>query len=303
MDSEQSRYQLVFLVDENSKDRTNYRVDRYVNTVRSTVLKLLTHFSNVVREDVKQLQWSYKFYESHSSKGRPIQKYVFKEFNHGTFEEFENDLELRIQQPRPGDIGWTCYQSAVQQSQDPMEGDPLENLTTALREITFEYPWDRPDILSPVKPVRRAKAKHKRPSFSQGHDDTGKHNLLFLFTPCPKSTSDLKRFADCDDSGGLLKSILPKHLYLHFCHQNKIRMFWMLDETQPFNITDFKVRLLANIDVILKCDTCNIPVCHYYVVRCKSDICLEYSWIVNYRVTTHCIFNTNRKYMLLVSSI
>ncbi|XP_009978601.1 PREDICTED: LOW QUALITY PROTEIN: treslin, partial [Tauraco erythrolophus] len=114
---------------------------------------------------------------------------------------------------------------------------PRASLThSGLKETLLDFQWDRPEIASPTKPLRRSRRTGLaagEPPESQAPPE-GFVNAVFLFSPCPHSLRELRQFA----SGGaaipreppaaqeLAEKLLPKSVQELLVNQ-KITLFWV----------------------------------------------------------------------------
>ncbi|NXG76574.1 TICRR protein, partial [Baryphthengus martii] len=107
-----------------------------------------------------------------------------------------------------------------------------------LKETLLDFQWDRPEIASPAKPLRRSRRTGPaagEPPESQGPPE-GFVNAVFLFSPCPHSQRELRQFvwgSDAPSSPGepptaqeVAEKLLPKSVQELIADQ-KITLFWV----------------------------------------------------------------------------
>ncbi|NXT00946.1 TICRR protein, partial [Jacana jacana] len=107
-----------------------------------------------------------------------------------------------------------------------------------LKETILDFQWDRPEIASPAKPLRRSRRTglaSAEPLESQAPPE-GFVNAIFLFSPCPHSRRELWQFVAGSDAPSsprepptaqqLAEKLLPKSVQELIADQ-KITLFWV----------------------------------------------------------------------------
>ncbi|NXE11835.1 TICRR protein, partial [Lophotis ruficrista] len=107
-----------------------------------------------------------------------------------------------------------------------------------LKETLLDFQWDRPEIASPTKPLRRSRRTGlaaREPPESQAPPE-GFVNAIFLFSPCPHSRRELRQFVWGSDAPSsprepptaqeLAEKLLPKSVQELIADQ-KITLFWV----------------------------------------------------------------------------
>uniref|UniRef100_A0A663N2M2 TOPBP1 interacting checkpoint and replication regulator n=1 Tax=Athene cunicularia TaxID=194338 RepID=A0A663N2M2_ATHCN len=116
---------------------------------------------------------------------------------------------------------------------------PRASLThNGLKETLLDFQWDRPEIASPAKPLRRSRRTGLaagEPPESQAPPE-GFVNAVFLFSPCPHSRRELRQFVSGSDALSsarelptaqeLAEKLLPKSVQELIANQ-KITLFWV----------------------------------------------------------------------------
>ncbi|NWR31007.1 TICRR protein, partial [Tachuris rubrigastra] len=107
---------------------------------------------------------------------------------------------------------------------------------SGLKETLLDFQWDRPEIASPAKPPRRSRRTGSAGPEPPEAPPEGFVNAVFLFSPCPHSRRELRRFVSGSDapfSPGepptaqeLAEKLLPKSVQELLAEQ-KITLFWV----------------------------------------------------------------------------
>ncbi|NXM31645.1 TICRR protein, partial [Oxyruncus cristatus] len=107
---------------------------------------------------------------------------------------------------------------------------------SGLKETLLDFQWDRPEIASPAKPLRRSRRTGPAGPEPPEAPPEGFVNAVFLFSPCPHSRRELRRFVSGSDalsSPGepptaqeLAEKLLPKSVQELLAEQ-KIALFWV----------------------------------------------------------------------------
>lgn len=230
-------YQTVFLIDEelrNSHINGSEKIEDTVNLIRCSLLRILTYFGNascdyeesehrptIASNFVANLEWGVKFFSSSSRDEKRLERVQFMEYNLKQFEEFETELETRLNRPFAG-LGKSV-------KSDEQKSNMFGNLQAALERLMYDFPWDRPDITSPVK-LRRTSHKqpNKRCRFDDDDADGGRRNFVFIVAKCPHTVQDLQSEAHCENNtSSVLKSILLPRVCREFSDVRRLRLFWL----------------------------------------------------------------------------
>ncbi|KFR02606.1 Treslin, partial [Nipponia nippon] len=107
-----------------------------------------------------------------------------------------------------------------------------------LKETLLDFQWDRPEIASPAKPLRRSRRTGLAagdPPESQAPPE-GFVNAVFLFSPCPHSRRELRQFVSGSGASSsprepptaqeLAEKLLPRSVQELIVDQ-KITLFWV----------------------------------------------------------------------------
>ncbi|NXI67869.1 TICRR protein, partial [Anseranas semipalmata] len=108
---------------------------------------------------------------------------------------------------------------------------------SGLKETLLDFQWDRPEIASPAKPLRRSRrvgpAGGEAPE-SQAPPE-GFVNAVFLFSPCPRSRRELRQFVSGSGAASpgepptaqeLAERLLPRNVRELLAEQ-KITLYWV----------------------------------------------------------------------------
>ncbi|XP_026565211.1 treslin [Pseudonaja textilis] len=172
-----------------------------------------------------KVQWDFKFFDSSGIRGWASRVGSFRELGSRSWEDFEEGLESRFgKQLFPlGSPGPT----------------PRSTITrNILKETLLDYQWDRPEIVSPTKPVLRSQ-KNKliaivdNPPAQSTH--AGFANAIFILSPCPHSQRELWQFIsgnyapfpeELPPSHDLAEKFLPKGIQ-DMMVSHKVTLYWM----------------------------------------------------------------------------
>ncbi|KAK3608162.1 hypothetical protein CHS0354_034121 [Potamilus streckersoni] len=190
MSKQLKEIQIVFLIDINQINLlSNTSSYSLANITSLSCFRILHYLSSTVDKQTCSkalrlkrvpLKWGYRFFSSNSYIFK-VQQVQFRPFKKRYFEEFENELERRYEE----------HCNACQSHKSKIQGKlvPTELLNRALTELLGDFPWENPDLSSPVK------NKHRRKEFGTGAVSSCRHkNYVALFTPCPKNSKQMKAF-------------------------------------------------------------------------------------------------------------
>ena len=218
--------QIALLIDTYVDGVDSNQLASVSNSICLTAFRLLHFLSSkfekkgierISKQSHTAVKWGYKFFNSREYVTR-IEQHRLRDFKLKYFEEFENEVQRRLEN-KP-----QCLKTTVKKIK------PCECTSKALTELLSDFPWERPDITSPV----RGRKKKKETSFGT--------NLVILFTRCPKSGPELKLFTgkQVPDSEVFLDSLLPPALFHQFCNVSQLSLNWIdTDELTSLSLVYF----------------------------------------------------------------
>uniref|UniRef100_A0A8D0EKH7 TOPBP1 interacting checkpoint and replication regulator n=1 Tax=Strix occidentalis caurina TaxID=311401 RepID=A0A8D0EKH7_STROC len=208
-------HSVVFLLDTASPGR-RARLQR-------GALRLLNHLG--CRFGLSRLRWAFRFFDSLGGRGGASRGGGFRPPGPRAWARFEEELAERFGVRGPAAV---------------LPGPaPRASLThNGLKETLLDFQWDRPEIASPAKPLRRSRRTGLaagEPPESQAPPE-GFVNAVFLFSPCPHSRRELRQFVSGSDALSstrepptaqeLAEKLLPKSVQELIANQ-KITLFWV----------------------------------------------------------------------------
>ncbi|KAJ7396852.1 TOPBP1 interacting checkpoint and replication regulator [Pitangus sulphuratus] len=184
-------------------------------------LRLLTLLG--CRLGLARLRWAFRFFDSLGGRGGASRGGGFRPPGPRAWERFEEELAERLRARGP---------SAALPGPAPRAA-----LThSGLKETLLDFQWDRPEIASPAKPPRRSRRTGPAGPEPPEASPEGFVNAVFLFSPCPHSRRELRRFvsgSDAPSSPGepptvqeLAEKLLPRSVQELLAEQ-KITLFWV----------------------------------------------------------------------------
>ncbi|XP_068814627.1 treslin isoform X2 [Struthio camelus] len=208
-------HSVVFLLDTASPARRE--------RIQLGALRLLNHLG--CRLGLSRLRWAFRFFDSLGGRGGASRGGGgFRPPGPRAWARFEEELAARLGARGPGAA---------------LPGPaPRAALThNGLKETLLDYQWDRPEIASPAKPLRRSRrtglAAAEPPESLPPPE--GFVNAVFLFSPCPHSRRELRQFVSGSDAPSpcepptaqeLAEKLLPKRVQELIADQ-KITLYWV----------------------------------------------------------------------------
>ncbi|NXL45564.1 TICRR protein, partial [Podilymbus podiceps] len=186
-------------------------------------LRLLNHLG--CRFGLPRLRWAFRFFDSLGGRGGASRGGGFRPPGPRAWARFEEELAERFGARGPAAV---------------LPGPaPRAALThNGLKETLLDFQWDRPEIASPTKPLRRSRRTGLatgEPPESQAPPE-GFVNAVFLFSPCPHSRRELRQFVSGSGAPSsprepptaqeLAEKLLPKSVQELIADQ-KITLFWV----------------------------------------------------------------------------
>ncbi|XP_065912797.1 treslin-like isoform X2 [Dysidea avara] len=178
--SDTQRVRIVFLIDV-AMGRSmvcDKQSKRKAITLASTrILVCLSRFPQVKYKE--KLKWNYMFYDSQQTDWSiRVKTSNFLELCCDHLETYSRDINAKL---------------------NASAGKPVSQVQTgaclqyeALGTAVHEFPWDAPSIVSPIRPCNRRKMKKKC--------EKEQLNVIFVFSDCPTSKTELETFCGLDHS-------------------------------------------------------------------------------------------------------
>ncbi|NXS60023.1 TICRR protein, partial [Brachypteracias leptosomus] len=186
-------------------------------------LRLLAHLG--CRFGLSRLRWAFRFFDSLGGRGGASRGGGFRPPGPGAWARFEEELAERFgARGTPAVLPGPAPRAALTHN--------------GLKETLLDFEWDRPEIASPAKPLRRSRRTGLgagEPPESQAPPE-GFVNAVFLFSPCPHSRRELRQFVSGSDAPfsprepptarEVAEKLLPKSVQELIADQ-KITLFWV----------------------------------------------------------------------------
>lgn len=236
--TQQSQHaKVVFLVDVNPQpveSVNNNVIENRAHAISLSSFRLLNYLSTYFDSDFlvgetkkyavkNSIKWGFKFFNSslHISK---IESHSFQDFKLRHFEEYENEIERRLQKQFE-ETASSCKRSkknTCRRSQSYKGKTPSQYLGDVLKEVMYDFQWE-PEIGTPVRRKKSARYSADIP------DNNGTLSCVFLFASCPKSESELREFAGKKvlDEEILIDSIMSPDVLSKFKDLFKLSLFWV----------------------------------------------------------------------------
>ncbi|NXH13373.1 TICRR protein, partial [Bucco capensis] len=196
-------------------------------------LRLLNHLG--CRFGLSRLRWAFRFFDSLGGRGGASRGGGFRSPGPSAWARFEEELVERFGARGPSSV-----------LPGPASRAALTH--SGLKETLLDFQWDRPEIASPAKPLRRSRRTRLavvEPPESQSPPE-GFVNAVFLFSPCPHSRRELRQFVSGSDAPSslcepptaqeLAEKLLPKSVQDLIADQ-KITLFWV-DTAEWFQLIE-----------------------------------------------------------------
>ncbi len=209
---EEDKTQALFLVDCASQDHT-----KAICLSCTRALLYLTKFPHQQTAN-KRLQWNFKLFSSRWQLPLRLHSKTthFQDLSSDNLDVFFNELDKCI--------------DSTKHAQPSCSTPPVQLLYNALAASVQDFPWDAPDIASPVLSHRHiGKGRRRKPLPKQSPQ---KKNFIFIVSACPLSVEELSVFSGgvTEGLGGcvrgrllptpLLSQLEGRGITLHWIHHN-----------------------------------------------------------------------------------
>ncbi|XP_076465368.1 uncharacterized protein LOC143297081 [Babylonia areolata] len=218
-----SNTQAVFLIDLSVCRSRGTKWEEAISLCVFRVLSFLnSQLDTVNKNKTKSLRWGFKLFDIDEKIGKLESRASgFQDFKLKTFQEFETNLKKSLQLLQLTDITVRVENDQDQTKKKGflLSSHPSSCLLKRLTETVHDFPWEMPDVGSPVK----GRKKH-------GQFETAQQsNYVFLISrvPCDKKT--LRHYCNkvVMDKTVFVDAVMPQQLRKQFYEQRKIRLHWI----------------------------------------------------------------------------
>ncbi|KAM6302293.1 treslin isoform 2-T2 [Podargus strigoides] len=208
-------HSVVFLLDTASPGRQPQ--------LQRSALRLLNYLT--CRFGLSCIRWAFRFFDSLGGRGGASRGGGFRPPGPDSWARFAEELAERF-----GAQGPAAFL--------PGPAPRVALTHNGLKETLLDFQWDRPEIASPAKPLRRS----RRMGLAAGETLESQAppeafvNAVFLFSPCPHSRRELQQFVSGSaalssphkppTTPQLAEKLLPKNVQELIADQ-KIALFWV----------------------------------------------------------------------------
>ena len=183
------KVQVVFMADTALPPGEPDSVHQHCRSLCLAAIRILLYLSQFpIKEHLNRVLWNFKLFSServecsaktwqfHENRSEIIEKFFQK--LRESFESHNTATNLRN--------GNTSFQK------------PVKLVYNALAAIIQDFVWDAPEIMSPVRLMKRRGRLHgkKAPTGlkSRNSEEDRERNIIFILSSCPVNEADLKRF-------------------------------------------------------------------------------------------------------------
>ena len=223
-------YQIVFLIDLNITELRHYddsSLTCVFESIKLSVIKILTHFGYKLNDNLKttNISWGYTLFNQLP----PIKKRIKStliDYSLNQIKTFENDLRNAFNEEQQKWASVLDNSLNCEVHDEGFSEDGAILLERALTDVLSDFQWDRPDISSPLRPLRRD-GKAQQHNYNKTEMLT--KNYVMLLSRCPHSKKELRTFLDSKDLGSnaVLESFMPSSLHRQFYQETRIHLFWL----------------------------------------------------------------------------
>ncbi|XP_050403068.1 uncharacterized protein LOC126819204 [Patella vulgata] len=253
MEGSPKRFQTVFLIDiaafrnYDSNDNSSKLLHLHKSVALSS-FRILHYFHSESRyyncdeygRQTDCVKWSFKLFDSSVYKvGRKLSN--FREFKLRYFEEFEKELENCVSKLLKSNSPPKCRE-ANRKTRNPCAAD---NLSKALNEVLYDFQWEIPEFLSPLKGQKqRQMSKLSAQS----------NNFVFLYSCMPRNNLDLRLFCGKKviDEDVFMDSFMSQSLYKMFHLTSKLSLYWIDTHLKPQSSVSAETKASEIIDNSLR---------------------------------------------------
>ncbi|XP_072242442.1 treslin [Leuresthes tenuis] len=218
-------HNLVFVIDIDCEDHeSGDRLEIRNQFIKRGILHILLHFGYTY--GFEKVRWGYKFFQSKTGRNGSIISKVsdFKELRYKTYEDFEQEFEVRFD-----------VKDKVCPSHQNQQSSQCVSVHNVLKETLLDFQWDRPDITSPTKVTLRTRKSGRGGKLRLSQEDdisNNGRNVVFVVSQCPLSGTQLVDYLSLKDdclptdvteyilSKSLKEMLVQRQVVLHWIDSN-----------------------------------------------------------------------------------
>ncbi len=189
--------QIVFMVDTSLPKNAISSLEQYYRSLCLATLRILLYLSQFpIREHLNRVVWNFKLFNSERAE-KSAKTWQFHENRSEHIERFFQQLQERLKQSEES-------ATAVQLSHARHKSTthkPIRLVYNALAAVIQDFIWDAPEIMSPIRPMKRgrvvrskaAAASTSSSSLKAKESDCDK-NMVIILSSCPANDREMRKF-------------------------------------------------------------------------------------------------------------
>lgn len=250
------KVQVVFMADTAIPHNLADSLKLHHRSVCLAAVRILLYLSRFpIREHLNKVLWNFKLFNSerlekttktwqfHENRSELIEKF---------FQKLHDSLAAPIESTKGGSIG---------------SPKPVKLVYNALAAVIQDFVWDAPEIMSPIRPRKRGRVIGTNTTalnLPSSKEDSCDKNIVFIFSRCPASDGELRRFCYGSEVNqdpvsmatireqllpvALLNQLSTKRITVHWIHTGAVSDQGGWDKVRMDNHAQFFIQRVGTWD-------------------------------------------------------
>jgi DNA segregation ATPase FtsK/SpoIIIE-like protein len=187
--------QVVFMVDTSLPKNDVGSLEQYYRSLCLATLRILLYLSQFpIREHLNRVLWNFKLFNSELAE-KSAKTWQFHENRSEHVERFFQQLHERLKQSEESS---TAMQSNHVRRKNTTH-KPIRLVYNALAAVIQDFIWDAPEIMSPIRPMKRGRVVRSKAAAAASSSLTAKEsdcdkNMVIILSSCPASDQEMRKF-------------------------------------------------------------------------------------------------------------
>ena len=182
--------QVVFMVD-TSRPRSDSRsLEQYYRSLCLATVRILLYLSQFpIREHVNRVIWNFKLFNSERAE-KSAKTWQFHENRSEHIERFFQQLHESLEQSESTTAARSIH---VRHKNTTAAQKPVRLVYNALAAVVQDFIWDAPEIMSPIRPMKRGRVVGTKAA-AHAPSSLNDKNMVIILSSCPASEQEMRKF-------------------------------------------------------------------------------------------------------------
>ena len=186
--------QVVFMVDTSLPKNLGASLEHYYRSLCLATLRILLYLSQFpIREHLNRVLWNFKLFNSERVE-KSTKTWQFHENRSEHVERFFQQLHDSLEQSEK-----SIAEAQLSRHKNTSQ-KPIRFVYNALAAVVQDFIWDAPEIMSPIRPMKRGRVVRNKAAAASSSSLKAKEisdcdkNIIIILSSCPATDREMRKF-------------------------------------------------------------------------------------------------------------